>query len=94
MLTGLFPLYSVNGRFHKAFRKLVENNDCFDSGYFDRCPMRNMYIIAHRLRIHNSMVVNGESGILKTIPSNANYNDTLYEQAALGWIIWTALSKL
>ena len=40
------------------------------------------------------MVVNVESGILKTIPSNANYNDTLYEQAALGWIIWTALSKL
>ena len=94
MLTCSFPLYSVNGRLHKAVRKLVENNDSFDSGYFDKCPMRNMYFIVHRLSIHNLMVVSSASGIIKTIPFNADYNDTLYEQAALGWIILTALSKL
>ena len=94
MWSCLFPLDPVNGRLHKAVRKLVENNDSFDSGYFDKCPMRNMYFIVHRLSIHNLMVVSGASGIIKTIPFNADYNDTLYEQAALGWIILTALSKL
>ena len=94
MLTCSFPLYSVNGRLRKAVRKLVENNDSFDSGYFDKCPMRNMYFIVHRPIIHYLMVVNGASGIIKTIPFNANYNDTLYAQAALSWLILTALSKL
>ena len=42
------------------------------SGYVDVHHIRNLYLISNILRTHNSMAVNGEWGILKKIPVNAD----------------------
>ena len=41
------------------------------SGYVDLHHIRNLYLISNTLGTHNSMAVNGELGILKKIPVNA-----------------------
>ena len=42
------------------------------SGYVDLHHIRNLYLISNTLGTHNSMAVNGELGILKKIPVNAD----------------------
>ena len=54
------------------------------SGYVNLHLIRNLYLISHTLVTYNSMVVNGEWGILKKIPVSADYNQLIYDQTVLG----------
>ncbi|MFM7980895.1 MAG: hypothetical protein ACKPKO_16410, partial [Candidatus Fonsibacter sp.] len=44
-------------------------NESFKSGFVDRFPIRNLYLISNTIRTNNSMIINGEWGILKKSPS-------------------------
>ena len=52
--------------------------------YVDLHHIRNLYLISNTLGTHNSMAVNGEWGILKTIPVSVDYDQLIYDQTVLG----------
>ena len=56
----------------------------FISNYVDLFPSRNLYIISQSLRTYNSESTNGEWGIIKKVPVNANYNQMIYDNPVLG----------
>ena len=84
LLTGSFPLNSINTIIKNTVSKSVATNDSFTSGFIDLFPIRNLYLISNTLGTNNSMSINGEWGILKKTPVNAGYNEIVYDQTVLG----------
>ena len=63
---------------------LIHQLFLFISNYVDVVPIRNLYIISQSLGTYNSVSTNGEWGIIKKVPVNANYNQMIYDSTVLG----------
>ena len=64
---------SNNDMLHNTVRQIIPITASCATGYVDLHHVRNLYIISNTAGAHNSMISNGEWGILKKIPVSVVY---------------------
>jgi hypothetical protein len=78
------PLCSINSTLQNRTPTTYNSGDSYISGYLDFFPIRNLYLVSKNLGNHNTISINGESGIIKKIPVTAGYNSIIIDQVVLG----------
>lgn len=78
------PICSINNVLQNRTPAMYNPTQSYISGYLDFFPIRNLYLVSKNLGNHNTISINGESGIIKKIPVTAGYNSIIIDQVVLG----------
>ena len=78
------PIQSCNDVSRNTVADEYDDVTPFVSKCIDLFPVRNLYLVSSNLGNHNTISVSGECGIIKKIPTNANYNEMIYDSVVLG----------